>query len=504
MPPESPLASHRLSLLVEQIDAAVLVEDEHRMLAVVNVRFCDWFGVPVAPADLRGADCAAAAVQSAGLFSDPEAFLAGIEAVLGAAVPVAGERLRLRDGRVLERDYVPIWEDDAYRGHMWVYRDVSRTAAAEDAVRASRDALRDLVLVMRHEAASPIMAMDAAIGLLSTTALDPAQREAMHTLSVAMLALRHALGEALGRVGAAAELDDPVAASVRIDPLTVAQEAVTLCQPLAASQDLELGLDTAGLLHRRVIGDPDLLRQIVINLLQNAIKYTHEGSVTLRVRSTRVDAGPARLSFEVRDTGPGIPPDTTENLFQPYWRGAATDGVPGKGLGLALCRRLARAMGGEVALIESSMAGSTFGATFSLPVLDEPDAERLDGARILLVDDDPSVRQLYHHLLERAGARCEACGSTAAAFERLSRGPSLDLVVLDYHLGDETAVAALQMLSGEAPRPGVVLVTGHPRPRSLPGVTRESVDAIVPKPSRVAELVRVLARLWATRRPGPG
>jgi len=141
---EPRVEAERLRALVANLGFGVLVEDERRRVSLVNRAFCELFRVPVEPAQLLGADCDQAAQASAELTDDPGGFVARIEQVLKSRSAVAGDRVTLRDGRVLERDYVPIAVDAEERGHLWVYRDVTRSLRDAELQRAAavRDELR--------------------------------------------------------------------------------------------------------------------------------------------------------------------------------------------------------------------------------------------------------------------------------------------------------------------------------------------------------------------------
>lgn len=122
---QSRLALERLAALIRTTPAAILVEDADRRVTLANQAFCDLFGIPAPPEAIIGMDCAAAAEQSATLFAEPVAFIEGVDRLLADQVPVISEPLELADGRMLERDYVPVLLDGAYAGHLWTYRDVT-------------------------------------------------------------------------------------------------------------------------------------------------------------------------------------------------------------------------------------------------------------------------------------------------------------------------------------------------------------------------------------------
>ena len=136
----------RLATIVANLAQGVLVEDERRHILLVNQQFLEQFGIPATPEQMFGADCSNAAEVSKGLFADPEAFVAGIDRLLAARTLAVNDRLELADGRVFERDYVPIFFQDAYRGHMWAYRDITEQVRTLELVQdmATRDPLTGL------------------------------------------------------------------------------------------------------------------------------------------------------------------------------------------------------------------------------------------------------------------------------------------------------------------------------------------------------------------------
>lgn len=135
----------RLTRVIAGLVGGVLLEDERRRIVVVNEAFCELFEIPASPDVLVGADCSDAASQAAPLFADPEGFVARIAEILEAREPVTSELLVMRAGRRVERDYVPIWIEDEYRGHLWHYRDVSAREFALKQVRRAELRFRALV-----------------------------------------------------------------------------------------------------------------------------------------------------------------------------------------------------------------------------------------------------------------------------------------------------------------------------------------------------------------------
>ncbi len=120
------------SNLIANLQEGILLEDEHRSIVLVNQHFCDLFSIPVSPEELNGMDCTGMAEQSKHLFTQPDSFLATVTQLLLEKKPVIGEELELVDGRILTRDYVPIFMDDSYAGHLWKYADITKRKRSED------------------------------------------------------------------------------------------------------------------------------------------------------------------------------------------------------------------------------------------------------------------------------------------------------------------------------------------------------------------------------------
>ena len=135
----------RMSALIQNLQAGILLEDEQRRIVLVNQFFCDIFSIPVTPKALVGADCSESAEQSKSLFEDPESFVKGINERLKRRELVVGEELRMADGRIMERDYIPLFVDGKYLGHLWQYHDRTKQRVAAEAIRQSEEKYRGII-----------------------------------------------------------------------------------------------------------------------------------------------------------------------------------------------------------------------------------------------------------------------------------------------------------------------------------------------------------------------
>lgn len=142
--------AHRLAVLIGSLQEAVLLEDEHRRIELVNQAFCDLFAIPAPPTAMVGADCSKAAEQSAPLFSDPAAFVARVSELLVRQAPAHGDVLTMADGRILERDYIPVFIGTQYRGHLWKYRDITARVRSSKLMTMVIDGMMEGLIIARE------------------------------------------------------------------------------------------------------------------------------------------------------------------------------------------------------------------------------------------------------------------------------------------------------------------------------------------------------------------
>ncbi|MBR0681679.1 response regulator [Roseomonas eburnea] len=382
-------------------------------------------------------------------------------------------------------------------------------AAARDASeRASEEKSRFLAR-MSHELRT---LLNSVLGMAQLLARDPrldiVQRERAATLERAGRHLVAIVNDILdlGRVEAGRLELAPRPAELR----GLLEEAVELARPAAVMKRIRLDLRMHPQLPAAVLVDPVRLRQILLNLLGNAVKFTPDGGqVTLSVRP-----GPAALEFVVTDTGPGVPADQRERLFRDYERmGAEAAGTEGTGLGLAITAALARTMGGGASYAPGPEGkGSCFSVTLPLPAATLPAAvERTapepprpaDGLRILVVDDIAANRMVAEALLTQAGHRVQCCADGASAVAAIARGPLPDVVLMDVHMPDMdgfAATARIRALPGPAGHVPVLAVTAEAAPDEVRACLNRGMDGHVSKPIDRQALLAAIAEVTLVRR----
>ncbi len=238
------------------------------------------------------------------------------------------------------------------------------------------------------------------------------------------------------------------------------EEAVDLFADPASKKELELICYIPDDIPDNVIGDPIRLRQVLLNLVGNAVKFTPRGEVTVRATLLNKERDRLTLKIDVTDTGLGIPPQAQSRLFTAFSQtdGSTTRRFGGTGLGLAIVKQLTQLMGGEVGVTSAASRGSTFWFTTQLGWVEQPPAFKatdrfLDHMRILVVDDNETNRYILEAHLASWGADTVSADSGAAALallrEQADRHPPIDLAILDIHMPDMDGLMLAQAIKND-------------------------------------------------------
>jgi signal transduction histidine kinase/CheY-like chemotaxis protein len=382
--------------------------------------------------------------------------------------------------------------DARYSSLLRELRALRAAAAAREKAEAASQAKSRFLATVSHEIRTPINGVLGLAQLLSTTRLEAEQASYVESIRDCARALAQLVDDILDFSKIEAGKLELRPEEFELAPLV--EGVVELLAPRAQAKGLEIASRVDAEAPARIVADPARLRQILINLAANAVNFTQEGGVGVRIARR----APGELRFSVEDTGPGVPEAARTTIFGEFEQGEplATRRGGGAGLGLAIARRLAQMMGGALDLAETSDEGSTF--VFTLPIAPQAPARGRGGelaeCTALIVAPSRFEAPFLAHAIEDAGARTEIAQTAAEGAARLQLVGATrpDIVVVDCAFGPE-AVAALGEVAAEIGIARRLLMFSPIERRAFGEAALARYDRWLVKPLRAASLTRGLA-----------
>ena len=384
---------------------------------------------------------------------------------------------------------------------------------ARDAAEAAGRAKVEFLANMSHEIRTPMNGIIGMNRLLLSTRLDGPQRvyaEAVSSSAQSLLTIINDILDVTKLEAGRVELE-----RIEFDLEPLLRDVIALLHPRAMEKELALALQLDDAARGRFRSDPTRLRQVLLNLIGNAVKFTETGGVSVKVRRAGEDPAGVRLRFEIVDTGIGIPAAARDRLFQMFSQadGSITRRFGGTGLGLAISRQLVELLGGTIGAESEEGKGSTFHIELSLPraaplaapmpeaapAAEEPVAGAAPAprrARILVAEDDRTNQMITRTMLERAGYAVDVVDNGLAAIAAIERD-SYELLLMDVQMPELDGVAATQRIRALAPEKAglpIVAITAHAMAGARQEYVGSGMNDYVSKPFELEELLRVVAR----------
>ena len=416
--------------------------------------------------------------------------------------------VNFKDGRILEYSSKDLLLPGEKKGQVWSFIDITAQTRAADELTSAKEAAEqattakgDFLANMSHEIRTPMNGVLGMLNLLSSSQLSAKQSHQVRLARSSGEALLVLINDILdfSKIEAGKlELE-----SIDFDLRQLFGDLAESMALQAQSKGIELVLDLAQIEQSRVKGDPTRVRQLLTNLIGNALKFTQEGEIVIRAALETGTEGEVTLSASVSDTGIGIPPDKVEHLFDSFSQvdASTTRKFGGTGLGLSIVKKLCELMGGDVSVSSELGMGSCFTFVLRLEVSENAAVVRptinLNGVRILIVDDNATNREVLHGQLSLWGAFVTEADSGASALAILDEQAEepFPVAIIDMQMPEMDGASLGEAIRADArfSSTGLIMMTSMSEPGDAQHFADLGFAAYFPKPTTTSDLFDALA-----------
>lgn len=529
MPLTGQTADRVLQAIAAVTTTSIVVADPDRVIEWVNPGFTRQTGI--AAEEVQGWRLEALVEE---LAVDPAAGLAVGEVLDRGDTFVVALENEMKDGRRYwaEINIEPIRDTEGrVTAYLMLQDDVSERREHEETMRRANAAMQNLnsqfehaieraqqlameaavanqaksafLAMMSHEIRTPLNGVIGMTGILESSRLDDEQRECLRTIKMSGEALLAVINDTLDYSKIEAGRLD--LEQVEFDLRGCAEEAAELLAGKAFAKKLELVCDVAEDVPRKIVGDPVRLRQIFVNLIGNAVKFTAAGEIVLRIAVVSREGDAWVLKLGVRDTGIGIAPEKQHRLFKSFSQvdSSTTRQFGGTGLGLAISKKLAELMGGTMWVESDVGKGANFLFTMQARAgvakeEETPAAKVLRGRRVLVVEDNATSRDVIARHLKFFGAEPVCAATAAEADAKLATGEMVDAALVDLHLIDKEGTEWARDVVAKGKRFPILLLNAIGET-----VTEPAIDGPVHKPVKRDLLGERLAQVMGGKAARP-
>ncbi|WP_169542049.1 ATP-binding protein [Solirubrobacter soli] len=473
----------QLKALVAGAPYGILMLDQTGHIAVVNEQACSLLDLDERPEELIGRDTNVIMTAMERILAEPERDVARLREVAKTGETVRFVSIDCADGRRISYDHVPLGEEGA-AGRLWSFRDITHLKLADEEQ-------QQFLATMSHEIKTPLSGIAGAAELLCNSGLPDAERELAVVIADAAQALGGLVRDTLDVTRAEAGRAQPE--SEDYDPRRLLTSIAGVLRPSLRGRPLELLVEVDPEVPDALRGDPARVRQIVLNLASNAVKYTESGHARI---GARIDDD--RVLITVSDTGRGIAEEDLQRLFEPWTRNH-TRAWAGTGLGLSIARRLARAMGGDVTVMSELGTGSAFTLELPLeqgelrPVAAARVTNTLSASRVLVAEDDAALRRLIGMQLERLGAQPTLVPDGKAAVGA-AIDTAYDAILLDLRMPVMGGFDAAAAIRDRDPNIPILALTADTAAEDVERCRAAGMDGHIAKPVTLPALREELER----------